>query len=459
MNIPALTPTRPRILHASRAAGLGAAGLMAALALAACGPSGGSSSDPVQKPTTSAASTSDSTIVPATDAPAPTPAPSESAPPAAATDPAVLPSGQSLQPGASLVMGEYMLANQPDGNVVLYWGPTALWATGTDGHPGAVLALQGDGDLTVSDASGAVWSSSTAGSGATRLQLGADGAVSLVTDAGTSLWSTGTSGARGQISVVSSSDGSMQAQMQDDGNFVLYRGPEVLWSTGTAIPGSKLVLGQDGNLVLSAPDGGVAWSSGTAGSGAVRVAVSDDGNIRLLSSGGSSVWQGIAPPVVKQPTQTTTGGTPAPRTAAPSQGGGGGQSPAPAQTQEPVQEAPVEEPQVPPTQAGPAQALLNEINSYRAQNGLSPLQYSGELTGYAEQCAANMAATNAPLAHCRAGEIIQYNSNPDPHAWLVAYANSPAHNAIMLMPDLRFFGAGVSVSATGRYYNAVNVSY
>ena len=41
------------------------------------------------------------------------------------------------------------LEMQSDGNVVLYSGSSPLWASGTNGHPGAYLELRDDGELVV----------------------------------------------------------------------------------------------------------------------------------------------------------------------------------------------------------------------------------------------------------------------------------------------------------------------
>jgi hypothetical protein len=62
-----------------------------------------------------------------------------------------------------------VLAMQPDGNLVIYPNATdartqidALWATTTDGHPGAVAFLQPDGNFVIYDIDGTVlWASGT----------------------------------------------------------------------------------------------------------------------------------------------------------------------------------------------------------------------------------------------------------------------------------------------------------
>jgi len=46
---------------------------------------------------------------------------------------------------------------QTDGNLVLYSGSKAIWATMTNGYPGAYLSLQDDGNLVVYYGATAVW--------------------------------------------------------------------------------------------------------------------------------------------------------------------------------------------------------------------------------------------------------------------------------------------------------------
>jgi hypothetical protein len=60
-----------------------------------------------------------------------------------------------------------ILVMQSDGNLVIYGGGRALWATNTDGNPGAFLAIQADGNLVIYRSNGqqAIWASNTAGAG------------------------------------------------------------------------------------------------------------------------------------------------------------------------------------------------------------------------------------------------------------------------------------------------------
>ena len=97
-----------------------------------------------------------------------------------------------LEPGETLRScgGDYQLAHQGDGNLVLYQRSTgrAIWNTATYGHATSRLAMQGDGNL-----------------------------VLYATD-GRALWHTRTGGYRNAYLAV-----------QDDGNLVLYWGTTPLW--------------------------------------------------------------------------------------------------------------------------------------------------------------------------------------------------------------------------------------
>lgn len=128
--------------------------------------------------------------------------------PAAAADTALastatLGSGQEIR-----VTNGHQLVMQTDGNLVVYrrTGPStraAVWATGTNGHPGAYLTMQSDGNAVIYQSTGP----------ASRVAL----------------WASGTSGHPGAYLV-----------MQEDSNVVIYQptagGRSAIWATGTSAP-------------------------------------------------------------------------------------------------------------------------------------------------------------------------------------------------------------------------------
>jgi hypothetical protein len=91
--------------------------------------------------------------------------------------------------------GQYFLAMQTDGNLVLYTkAGTALWDTDTVGTGAAVATMQDDGNFVVYTSGGtAVWNSQTEGSGCgTFLAVQTDGNLVLYDGSGTAIWATGT---------------------------------------------------------------------------------------------------------------------------------------------------------------------------------------------------------------------------------------------------------------------------
>ncbi|MGW4528059.1 hypothetical protein [Amycolatopsis sp. NPDC004378] len=82
-----------------------------------------------------------------------------------------------------------------------------------------------------------------------RLQLQADGNLVLRNSAGDALWATGTGG-----------KGVTRAEMQGDGNLVVYAGSQAVYDTGTGgFTGAQLRVQNDGNLVIYC-EGYAVWS-------------------------------------------------------------------------------------------------------------------------------------------------------------------------------------------------------
>lgn len=179
---------------------------------------------------------------------------------------------------------DHRLVMQVDGNLVLYDNAdTALWATGTEGHPGAFLHLQDDRNLVVYSAQGTpLWASfkycDTASNHdpATR-HLAAHSLSS------------------GQFML--SPDGRRQLLMQGDGNLVLYSPNGAIWHTGTfGNPGAFFVYQADSNLVIYSAAGTPLWSSGTMRPGpgwpsyTTRLVLQSDSNLVLYKSTAGAAW-------------------------------------------------------------------------------------------------------------------------------------------------------------------------
>ena len=88
-----------------------------------------------------------------------------------------------------------------------------------------------------------------------------------------------------------SPNGSATFQMQADGNLVLYVAGKATWSSRTTgHPGAYLAIQSDGNLVVYA-QGRALWSSRTAKQDPpVRLIVQDDGTVVLYSASGRALW-------------------------------------------------------------------------------------------------------------------------------------------------------------------------
>jgi Alpha-L-arabinofuranosidase B, catalytic/Carbohydrate binding module (family 6) len=91
--------------------------------------------------------------------------------------------------------GDYSLIMQGDGNLVLYQGSTALWASNTVGSGADEAIMQGDGNFVLYTSAGSpVWASNTPGNSGAYLEVQNDGNVVVYSASGTVLWSTGTAG-------------------------------------------------------------------------------------------------------------------------------------------------------------------------------------------------------------------------------------------------------------------------
>jgi hypothetical protein len=106
--------------------------------------------------------------------------------------------GQGLTAGDtySSCGGQYTLAMQTDGNLVLYHnGKGAIWATMTNGRSGYNMWMQGDGNFVLYDTKSApLWNSTTEGHAGAFLAVQGDGNLVVYTAANKPLWASGTNG-------------------------------------------------------------------------------------------------------------------------------------------------------------------------------------------------------------------------------------------------------------------------
>lgn len=105
--------------------------------------------------------------------------------------------GGHLAPGQSVQAADHShrLTMQTDGNLVVYHGNTATWATHTDKHPGAHLVAQGDGNIVLYDAAGKpLWSTRTNGRPVNKLVMQGDGNLVAYDNTGHAHWNSATAG-------------------------------------------------------------------------------------------------------------------------------------------------------------------------------------------------------------------------------------------------------------------------
>jgi len=78
------------------------------------------------------------------------------------------------------------------------------------------------------------------------------------------------------------------ATLQGDGNLVVYRigNSHALWASNTVNKGGiKLIMQEDGNLVLYTANGQAVWASNTAGTGDSFARMQNDGNFVVYTQG------------------------------------------------------------------------------------------------------------------------------------------------------------------------------
>lgn len=221
------------------------------------------------------------------------------------------PSSITLNSGQSLASGETLLSPdkqsaftlQKDGNLVLYRNFKPVWSTGT--NKGQTLNMQGDGNLVLYSKNGApLWHTKTHGNAGARLILQVDGNLVIYTGS-TPLWFTSTSHNPFLNSYVNNStqnalllkgqrletaDRRFKLVLQNDGNLVIYSPNRATWSSGTAgKPVAYATMQSDGNLVLYSSSGKPIWYTKTKGS-SNSITIQEDGNLVIYSGSGKALW-------------------------------------------------------------------------------------------------------------------------------------------------------------------------
>jgi hypothetical protein len=208
----------------------------------------------------------------------------------------------ALWAGQQLVSpnGQYSLDMQTDGNLVIYGNGKALWGSGTNGTgSNNVLVMQSDGNLVIWSGSTAVWGSGTNGSGSNNsLAMQNDGNLVVYTSTGHAVWGSNTPADTlfapqtlwaGQY--IHSLNSQYNADMQTDGNFVVYNGSTPIWASETFGSGYYVSMQNDGNLVVYSNTNVAQWSSNTAGNGSGgRLTMQNDGNLVAYTSAGNPTW-------------------------------------------------------------------------------------------------------------------------------------------------------------------------
>lgn len=219
-----------------------------------------------------------------------------------------LTSGQSLAPGQFLESPDRhsIFTVQKDGNTVLYVDFKPLWYTGMRSNIGQMY-MQTDGNLVLYNTGGQpLWASGTNGNPGAYLTLQTDGNLVIYSSSNQPLWTSGTNGNPNGLLYVNHSmseaalypmqelrtaSGSYKLIFQADGNLVLYAGNHALWASGTENKQAAMAVMQgDGNLVIYNKNQQPLWHTYTYGQGLSRLVMQDDGNMVIYNSAGRPTW-------------------------------------------------------------------------------------------------------------------------------------------------------------------------
>ncbi len=208
----------------------------------------------------------------------------------------VLPAGASLTAGQSIVSpnGKRRLTMQGDGNLVEYSGASVVWAAGTN-PSGARAVMQDDGNFVIYDSSDSpLWASNTDGNPGAYVVVGDAGEFGLRSAGGDTLWAPGRLVAHALTAgqSLTSPNGQFRLTMQGDGNLVEYGGTSVVWASATNPSGARAVMQDDGNFVIYDSSDSALWASDTSGNPGAYLSLRDTGELSVVSATGSRLWAG-----------------------------------------------------------------------------------------------------------------------------------------------------------------------
>ena len=233
----------------------------------------------------------------------------------------------TLQPGQALFSGDsitslsnpYRLTMRPDGNLVLDVCGRTLWTSRTAGNAGAHAVMRFTGDFVVVSAAGVdLWRTKTENHNNAYLAVQPDGNLVIYWPGApgtkaTPLWPSGTATGYtpicngwslfGNNSVVSPNK-AFHLDMLTNGNLVLYQGADrstFVWATWTTGGGAQATVAS-GQLVVEL-NGTRLYASPSPASSNAYLAVTDYGNVDLISRNGTTLWRARGLP---KPTITTT---------------------------------------------------------------------------------------------------------------------------------------------------------
>jgi hypothetical protein len=206
---------------------------------------------------------------------------------------------QRMVAGQSMyTLGPVRLTLQSDGNLIEAAQAAVMWQTGTGGS-NVTLTMQGDGNLVLATGTGRVlWATGTQGHPGAYLLVGIDGLLS-VREGPTAIWTSGVWNnvlVPGAVLKPGNTLFSVNARarliMQDDG-YLVARGPDgrIVWNTLTGgNPGAYAVMQGDGYLVLRSATGKILWNTLTGGNPRAEVIIQPDGNPVLTSTNDTPLW-------------------------------------------------------------------------------------------------------------------------------------------------------------------------